>query len=132
MRHRFEDSCNMSILSWKLYRKINFIRTWSSRKEEFLSEITSFFPLKFEYGNYFQFKNFHVPFVILQSTGFTFFAKTMRGSCVFCCLSCISFNLTSHLKNALSCLRQFLKPFKNDEKYFFWSCRKPAWLERWG
>ena len=52
MRHRFEDSCNMNILNWKLYRKINSIRTWSSRKVEFLSEITSFLPLKFEHANY--------------------------------------------------------------------------------
>ena len=52
MRHRFEDSCNMNILSRKLYQKINSIRTWSSRKEEFLSEIKSFLPLKFEYANY--------------------------------------------------------------------------------
>ena len=33
----------------------------------------------------------------LQSIGFKFFAKIMKGSCVFCCLSCISFNLPSHL-----------------------------------
>ena len=26
MRHHFEDSYNMNILSWKLYRNINFIR----------------------------------------------------------------------------------------------------------
>ena len=65
MRHRFEDSCNMDILNWKLYQKMNTIRTWSSRKEEFLSEITSwssrkeeflseitsFLLLKFEYVN---------------------------------------------------------------------------------
>ena len=52
MRHRFEDSCNMNILSSKLYRKIIYIRTWSSRKEEFLRETTSFLQLKFEYANY--------------------------------------------------------------------------------
>ena len=52
MRHRFKDSCNMNILNWKLYRKINSIRTWSSWKVEFLSEIASFLPLKFRYANY--------------------------------------------------------------------------------
>ena len=52
MRHRFEVSCNKNILKWKLYRKINSIRTWSARKVEFLSEITSFLPLKLEHANY--------------------------------------------------------------------------------
>ena len=52
MGHRFEDSCNTNILNRKLYRKIDSIRTWSSRKVEFLSEITSFLPLKFEHANY--------------------------------------------------------------------------------
>ena len=33
----------------------------------------------------------------LQSTGFKFFAKIMRGSCVFCCSSCITFNPRSKL-----------------------------------
>ena len=33
----------------------------------------------------------------LQSIGFKFFAKIMKGSYVFCCSSCISFNPTSHL-----------------------------------
>ena len=46
---------------------------------------------------YFQFKDFHVPFMTLQSIGFKLFAKIMRGGCVFCCSSCISFNPTSHL-----------------------------------
>ena len=48
---------------------------------------------------YFKFKDFYVPFIALQSIGFRFFAKIMRGSCVFCCSSCISFNLTSYLKH---------------------------------
>ena len=60
MRHRFEDSCNMNILNWKLYRKINSIRTWSSQKGEFLSKITLFLTLKFEII-YFQFKEFYDP-----------------------------------------------------------------------
>ena len=47
---------------------------------------------------YFQFKDLHVPFKTLQSISFKFFAKTIRGSCVFCCSSCIRFNPTSHLK----------------------------------
>ena len=51
MRHPFEDSCDINILNWKLYRKINSRRTWSSRKIEFLSEIASFLPLKFEHTN---------------------------------------------------------------------------------
>ena len=59
MRHHFEDVMNekkwdivMNILNWKLYQKINYIRSWSSRKLEFVSEIASFLPLKFEYANY--------------------------------------------------------------------------------
>ena len=52
MRHRFEDSCNMNVLNLKLYRKVNSIGTWSSQKAEFLSEITSFLPQKFEHTNY--------------------------------------------------------------------------------
>ena len=87
MRHPFEDSCNMNILNWKLYRKINSIRTWSSRKVEFLREITSLLPLKF-----------YVPFMTLQSIGFKFYTKVKKGSCVFCCSSSISFNPNSHLK----------------------------------
>ena len=47
---------------------------------------------------YFLFKEFYVPLMTLQSIGFKFFAKIMKGSCVFCCSSCISFNSTSHLK----------------------------------
>ena len=41
----------------------------------------------------------------LQSS-FEFFAKMMRGSCVFCCSSCISFNPTSHLKRNITSKRQ--------------------------
>ena len=47
---------------------------------------------------YFQFKDFHVPFMTLQGIGFKFFANIIRGSYVFCCSSCISFNPTSHFK----------------------------------
>ena len=32
---------------------------------------------------YFQFKEFYVPFMTLQSIGFNFCAKIMEGSCVF-------------------------------------------------
>ena len=103
MRHHFEDSCNMNVLNWKLYQKNKFIRTWSSRKVEFLSENT------FEYVNHFQFKDFHVHFMTLQSAGFKFFAEIMRGSCVFCCSSCISFNTRSHLKCYLINLINWLK-----------------------
>ena len=35
----------------------------------------------------------------LQRIVFKFFAKLMRGSCVFCCLSHISLNPKSHLNN---------------------------------
>ena len=38
----------------------------------------------------------------LQSIGFKFFAKVIKGSCVFCCSSCISFNPTNHLNKLLS------------------------------
>ena len=41
----------------------------------------------------------YVPFMTLQSIGFEFFVKIMKGSCVFCCSSCISFNPTSHLNS---------------------------------
>ena len=72
------------MLSWKLYRKVNSVKTWSLRKEEVLSGITSFLPLKFEHANYlFQIQRFLWPFMTLQSIGFKFFAKTIRGSCVF-------------------------------------------------
>ena len=52
MRHRFEDSWNINVLNWKLYRKNKSIKTWNARKVEFLREITSFLLLKFEYANY--------------------------------------------------------------------------------
>ena len=81
-----------------MYRKINSIRTWNSQKVELLSEITSFLLLKFEQASYlFQFKDFYVPFMTLQSIDFIFNAKIMKGSYVFCCSSCIIFNSTSHL-----------------------------------
>ena len=101
MSHNLEGSCNTNVLNWKLYRKINSIRIWSSRKVEFLSEITSSLPLKFEYSNYLfpiqRFScTFHDP---LQSISCKFFAKIMRGIFVFCCSSFIIFNPSSHLKN---------------------------------
>ena len=99
MRHRFEDSCNMNILNWKLYQKINSMRTCSSRKVEFVSEITSFLPLKFEHGNYlFPVQRFLCTFYNTAEYGFKFFAKIMKWSWIFCCSSCISFNPTSRLK----------------------------------
>ena len=97
MRHRFEDSCSMNVLNWNLYQEINSIRTWSLWRVDFLSEITSFLPLNFEQISSFQFKDFYVPFMNLQSIGFTFFAKIMKGSWVFCCSSSISFNPPSHV-----------------------------------
>ena len=47
---------------------------------------------------YFQFKECYISFMTLQNIGFRFFAKIMTGNCVFCCSSCISFNLTCHPK----------------------------------
>ena len=46
---------------------------------------------------YFQFKDFHEPFMTLQGIGFKIFAKILKRSRVFCCSICISFNPTSHL-----------------------------------
>ena len=73
--------------------------TWSSQKDEFLSEITSFLPLKLEHANYLfpvqrVLCTFHDP---IESISFKFFAKIMKRS-IFCYSSCISFNPTSHLK----------------------------------
>ena len=48
---------------------------------------------------YFEFKEFHVPFKTLQSIFLKFFAKKMKGNCIFCCSSCISFNPTNHPKS---------------------------------
>ena len=96
-RQCFEDSYNMDILCWILYQKIYSISTYSLQKEEFLSEITPFLPLKYEYANYlFWIRNFHVAFMTLQGIGFKFFNKIMR-SFVFCYSSCIIFNPTNHL-----------------------------------
>ena len=75
MRHRFEDSCNKNMLNWKFYWKANSIRTWSLWKVQFLSEITSFLPLKFKHSNYFLVKDFYVPFMTLQSIGLNFLLK---------------------------------------------------------
>ena len=52
MRQRFEDSFKMNTTNWKINRKINSIRTYSSRKAEFLSKFASFLPIKFGYANY--------------------------------------------------------------------------------
>ena len=51
-RHHFKGSFNINILNWKVNRKINSVRTWSSRKAEYLNKITLFLPLKFDYANY--------------------------------------------------------------------------------
>ena len=92
----------MNTVNWKLYRKINSVRTWSSRKVESLSEITSFLPLKFEYANYlFPVQRLLCTFYDPAEYCFRFFAEIMKGSCVFCYSSCISFNTKSHLKHSL-------------------------------
>ena len=70
----------MVILKWPC---ISALRTWSSRKVEFLSEIKSFLPLKFEHGNYL--------FPVQR------FLCTSYDPAEYCS-SCISFNPTSHLK----------------------------------
>ena len=68
-------------------------------KGRFFSKITSFLLLKFEYRNYiFPISVFHLPFMTLKSAGFKPFAKIMGGNSIFCYLSCINFNPTSHLK----------------------------------
>ena len=51
MRHCFEDSCN-KYTELKIVPKVNFIRTWSLQRVEFLIEIMPFLLLKFEYANY--------------------------------------------------------------------------------
>ena len=48
-RDRFEGLLNMNILNWIINRKINPLKTWSSRKAEFLSKMMSFLPRKFEF-----------------------------------------------------------------------------------
>ena len=73
-------------------QKINYVRTWSSRKAKFLSKITSSFPVKFEYAN-------HI--LPIQSISYTFYdpeKKIMGGNYVFCCSSRISFNRASHIE----------------------------------
>ena len=52
--------------------------------------------------------------------GFRFFAKIMKGICVLCCSSCITFNPTSHLKNKMVETPQFKvtrkTPFNTNKK----------------
>ena len=82
-------------------------------KGRILSEITLFLPLKFEHANvYFQFKDFYVNFY--DPAEYWFFAKIMRGSCGFCCSSCISFKPTSHL-NPFHATGLFRYPLKTSE-----------------
>ena len=75
MRHRFEDSCNMNILNWKLYQKINSIRTWSSRKVKFLSEITSFLPHFISISKSFMYLFFVVQVVLVLTLQITLSEK---------------------------------------------------------
>ena len=96
----------MNILNSQINRKINSVRSWSSRKVEFLSKITPFLPQKFECANYI----FPIPsisflsFIFLARTGLDFFAKIIGEKYVFCCSAHISFKPTIHLK---------LKSFEN-------------------
>ena len=79
MRHCFQDSSHMNILNLKFYQKINSIRPWSLQNIEFLREITSFLLLKVAAAIiYFQSKDTYLPFMILQSIGFNFFAKNRK------------------------------------------------------
>ena len=56
-------------------------------------------PLKFEHANYlFLVQRFFSTFYDPAENAFKFFAKITKGSCAFCCSSCISFNPTGHLK----------------------------------
>ena len=48
---------------------------------------------------YLQFQLYHIPFMLLKSTGFKRFVKIMRGSYVFRCSSCISIKPTTHLNS---------------------------------
>ena len=90
---------NMSILNRIINRKINSIKTWSSRKAEFLSKSASFLRLKFEYENYI-FSVWSISFTCYdpEEHWFYFFAEIMRRNYDFCCSSSISINPTSHLK----------------------------------
>ena len=82
MRQCFEDSLNMNILNWKINQKINYIRTWNSQKAEFLSQITSFLPLKFECANHiFPIPSISFTFHVPEEYSFYFFAKIMGGNC---------------------------------------------------
>ena len=61
---------------------------------------------------YFQFKDFYVPFINLESIGFKFFAKIMKANCVFYCSSCTSFNPKSHLKKIILSNKGILKMWR--------------------
>ena len=54
----------------------------------------------------------------LQSIGFKFFTKIMKGSCVFCCSSCISFSPTSHL-NSITGISEKRDPGPYEDSKFF-------------
>ena len=51
MRYRFADSF-LWIYWTEKKKKLNSIRTWSSRNAEFSSKIASFLSVKFEHANY--------------------------------------------------------------------------------
>ena len=82
----------------KINRKINSIRTLSSRNEDFLSKMTLILPLKFEYAN------FNCNYILYHSCSWRVLVlnvllKIMGGSYIFRCSSRISFNLTYHLNS---------------------------------
>ena len=94
MRHCFEDSFNMIILNWKVNRKIDSLRTWSSLKAEFLNT-----KIRIRKLIYFQFQVFYLPFMSLKSTGFKCLVKIIgRNYVFFLSFKLYGFNPSRHLK----------------------------------
>ena len=88
----------MNILNWKINQEINTIRTLAHERRSSSVKLHHFCYQNLNAQTiYFKCQVFHLAFMFLKSTGFNFFAKTMRGNYVFCCSSYISFNPTSHL-----------------------------------
>ena len=88
----------MNILNWKINQEINTIRTLAHERWSSSVKLHHFCYQNLNAQTiYFKCQVFHLAFMFLKSTGFNFFAKTMRGNYVFCCSSYISFNPTSHL-----------------------------------
>ena len=88
------------------------------------------FAAKFKHANYFQFKDFYVRFMTLQSIVFKLFAKIMKQSCVFCCSSCISLEPTSHLKTDISSLPILvnIQRLRENRKWILFVTNGAKWL----